>query len=286
MRNKEFEIIASDGKKLFGRSWDPPDQVQGVVCLVHGLGEHIGRWDHVAELFCSAHIAFFGIDLRGHGRSQGRRGHTKSLNQLLDDIEDLLKVARREYMDLPIILYGHSMGGNLVANFILKRRTSEIQAVVMTSAWLKLAFTPPTWLMKVGRVMNWLWPTFQMDNGLHPSDLSNDPQVGEAYQADPLVHSKISVRMGSVGLDGAEWALRHSTPSDLPILITHGDEDRITSVEGSKLFHIANPDNSELLIWEGLKHELHNEIRKAEVLQSLLDWCRLRFDIKFSPATP
>ena len=144
MRNEEFDIIATDGKRLFGRSSHPANQVQGVVCLVHGLGEHIGRWQHVAELFCKAQIAFFGIDLRGHGKSQGIRGHAKSLDQLLDDIEDLLKVARSEYIDLPIILYGHSMGGNLVANFIQKRRTSEIQGVVLTSAWLKLAVTPWT----------------------------------------------------------------------------------------------------------------------------------------------
>ncbi len=285
MENEGFEIIATDGMKLTGYAWHPSGPVNGVVCLVHGLGEHLERWRHVAELFCTAQLAFFGIDLRGHGRSRGTRGHAKSIDQMLDDIEDLLKVARSEYVDPPIILYGHSMGGNLVANFIQRRRTSEIKLVVITSAWLKLHTAPSAWLMKLGRLMNWLWPTFQQENGLDPGDLSNDPEVGEAYRRDPLVHVKISARMGIEGLKSARLALSGRSPYHLPILLMHGEDDQITSPEGSKLFHQANPDNSELHIWKGLKHELHNETASPEVLQAILDWCLYQLELKSSLAT-
>ena len=125
--------------------------------MVHGLGEHQGRYQHVIE-HLGQHLAFFTYDQRGHGKSPGKRGHAKSFNHLLNDVESLLKIARREYNSLPIYLYGHSMGGNIVANYLLRRVTNELAGAVLSSAFFHLAFEPPSWKLKLGQIMASLWP--------------------------------------------------------------------------------------------------------------------------------
>ncbi len=133
MHQEEFIITAQDGLELKGQMCIPVHEPVAVVCLVHGMGEHQGRYAHVASYLVENDMAFFSHDLRGHGRSQGKRGHTPSYSHLLNDIENLLKRARREYNNLPIFLYGHSLGGNLVVNYLLRRGSSELTGAVITS---------------------------------------------------------------------------------------------------------------------------------------------------------
>ena len=132
MKHTEFLLRTNDGLNLFAQSWSPDGDVCGLVCVVHGLGEHSGRYDHVGAALCQAGYALMGFDLRGHGKSGGPRGHTPSFEAYLDDITLFLAEADKQLPELPQFIYGHSMGGLLVLNFVLRRR-SQIQAVVVSA---------------------------------------------------------------------------------------------------------------------------------------------------------
>ncbi len=271
MDPEELTIISNDGLELVGNWWPPKINPVGVVCLVHGLGEHQGRYQHVID-HLGQNLAFFTYDQRGHGKSPGKRGHAKSFNHLLNDVESLLKIARREYNSLPIYLYGHSMGGNIVANYLLQKVTTELAGAILSSSFLKLAFEPPSWKLKLGQIMASLWPAFTQSNELDPSDLSTDPGVGKDYLADPLVHNKISAGLFFALLESGSWALNNVHLLKLPVLVMHGTSDPITSSGGSEKFAGKAGSLATLKLWEGMKHETHNEIEKEQVLNYLKEW--------------
>jgi alpha-beta hydrolase superfamily lysophospholipase len=266
----EFNLIAIDGIPLFGLSWVPKEP-RAVVCLIHGLGEHIGRYDHVARHFNRSGIAVYGIDQRGHGRNPGKKGHVTCQN-LWDDVEWLMKEARMQHLDLPMFLYGHSWGGNIVINFLLRRSSGEIKGAVLSSPWLQLSFEPTRWHLLLGRWMSRIYPGFIQANELSPEHLSRDASVGEAYLSDPLVHDKISAGVFMEAVSNGIYALDHAEKLSIPVLIMHGTDDRITSVEASKAFSISTAKYSTLKLWPQMRHETHNELGKEEVLDYVSQW--------------
>ncbi|GAG77006.1 unnamed protein product [marine sediment metagenome] len=142
MKHSEFEFKTFDGLSLFAQSWQPESQPQAVICLIHGMGEHSGRYAHVADRLTKAGYTIFTFDLRGHGKSEGPRGHTPSYEALMQDISSLLEVANKQFPQLSSFLYGHSLGGNLVLNYIL-RHQPQLEGVIVSDPWLRLAFEPP-----------------------------------------------------------------------------------------------------------------------------------------------
>lgn len=272
MEEKEhFNLTAKDGTSLIGYEW-LVDEPKAVICMVHGLGEHMGRYDHVAAHFNAQAISFFGFDLRGHGLSEGKRGHTPSFDILLDDIEEMLMYARAEYNDAPIFLYGHSLGGNLVTNYILRKNINELQGAIISSPWLKLAEEPPKSKVKLARLMNGLWPSFSESNQLDINKLTNEDAINQAYKNDPLVHDKISARMFVECYQNGLWALDHVDRNKIPVLMFHGTEDKITSAEGSQEFADKAGDQVTYKQWKVTKHEPHNDISKKEVLENISKW--------------
>lgn len=273
---ESFDIIAKDGTQLHAVSWNVEHPV-GVICLVHGLGEHSGRYDHVAKFFNDNKMSVYAFDHRGHGKSKGKRGHMPHQDAVLDDVEDLLKSARAEHNDAPIVLYGHSFGGNIVANYILKRNTNELRVAILSSSWLRLAKDPPSWQLILARVMVRLLPSFTQSNGLATSYLSKDPEVVKAYEEDPLVHDKISAKLFFETYHSGIWAIEHAPSLKIPTLVFHGDADQITSPEGSSAFHANNTNLTTLKIWEGVMHEPHNDVEQKEVLNFTLEWINGHF---------
>lgn len=221
MQHIEFTRQASDGIQFYFQSWQPETPLKAVGCLVHGLGEHSGRYAHVAAALNAAGYVLFGFDLRGHGKSDGPRGDTPSYDTLLDDIGRLLDEAAARYPGLPRFLYGQSLGGNLVLNYALRRKPA-IAGVVAASPWLRLSSAPPAARMTLGRVMNRLLPAFVQSSRLDPTGLSRDPEVVRAYKVDPLVHDRLSARLGLAAIEAGEWALAHAAEFPLPLLLTHG----------------------------------------------------------------
>ena len=267
---REFELVALDGKEIYGRSWVPSDPLAS-VCLIHGLGEHIGRYHHVARHLNKSGIALYGMDLRGHGHTTGKRGHARC-QDLWDDIESLMKHARLSFLDIPLFLYGHSWGGNIVSNFVLRRHSSEIQGVILSSPWLELSFQPTKAEQLLARWMSKIYPAFTQSNGLDAEYLSRDPSVGEAYLNDPLVHIKISAGLFSDAMTNGAYALQHADQFSKPVLIFHGTDDRITSYQASQKFAQAASKVADLKLWPEMRHETHNEYGNEEVLDLVTQW--------------
>ena len=151
MQRVEFGWQTEDGLQLFAQAWQPDGESRAVVCLAHGLGEHSGRYSHVAAALNQAGYTLLGFDLRGHGHSEGQRGHAPTFDDMLDDITHLLEEAARRFPDSPRFLYGHSLGGTLVLNHALRRR-SQVIGVIATGPSLRIAFTSPAWTASVWRV--------------------------------------------------------------------------------------------------------------------------------------
>lgn len=275
MKEKSFEWITRDGLKMFERIWEPDASPEAVMCLVHGLGEHIGRYEHVASFLTNAGFILAGFDLRGHGQSEGPKGHTPTYDHLMDDVADYLRETNKRYLTMSQFLYGHSLGGNIVVNYCLRRQPS-LKGAVITGPAFRPAFTPPAWKLMLGKWVYGLWPSLAMPNGLERAALSRDPAVVRAYEADTLVHDKLSARLGLDLLNSGEWALAHAKELSLPLLLMHGGGDRITSPQASEEFARAAGKNCTLKIWDGLYHEIHNEPEKAEVLTNMATWIRDR----------
>jgi acylglycerol lipase len=271
MQHIEFTQQAPDGVQFYFQGWQPETPPKAVVCLVHGLGEHSGRYAHVAATLNDAGYVLLGFDLRGHGKSGGPRGHTPSYETLMDDIGRLLAEAAQRYPDQPQFLYGHSLGGNLVLNYALRRKPG-LAGVVATSPAIRTATPPPGSQITLAKVMNKIRPGMQMSNGLALDGLARDPEVIRAYTNDPLVHNKISVRLALETLQAGEWALAHAAEFPLPLLLAHGSADKITSATASAEFAKKVPGDCTFKLWDGFYHETHNEPEKAEVLSFMIDW--------------
>jgi alpha-beta hydrolase superfamily lysophospholipase len=270
METLEWKWTSRDGLQMYARGWKPKDP-KAVVVLVHGLGEHINRYQHVAEAFVSAGYAMQGFDLRGHGQSAGQRGHIPAYESLMDDISDFIADARKRYPGLPLFLYGHSMGGNQAINYAL-RSPQLLKGVIATGPWLKLAFTPSAAQVMLAKVLNNIAPSFSLASGLDQQALSRDPEVVSKYAADPLVHNKISVRLYTEIYANGFSALEHAAELKIPMLLMHGSADKITSAPASQDFARLAGKNVTLKIWDGFYHEIHNEPEKAEVIQVMVSW--------------
>jgi alpha-beta hydrolase superfamily lysophospholipase len=266
----EWKWKSRDSLDMYARGWKP-EAPKAVVVLVHGHGEHVNRYDHVAAIFTQAGYAMQGFDLRGHGQSAGQRGHTPTYDSLMNDISDFIADAQKRYPGLPVFLYGHSMGGNQAINYVL-RSPQGLKGVIATGPWLKLAFDPPAAQVMAAKVLNSIVSSFSLTSTLDQSFLSRDPEVVRKYAADPLVHDKISVRLYNGIYESGLWALEHAAELKIPMLLMHGSDDKITSAPASQEFAQKAGSLVTLRIWNGFYHEIHNEPEKAEVIQVMVDW--------------
>ncbi|MEW6717925.1 MAG: lysophospholipase [Chloroflexota bacterium] len=271
MKSTQFQITTTDNLKLAGLLWEPSQKPRLVVCLVHGLGEHIGRYIHVAKAFTQAGFAFIGVDLRGHGKSEGPRGHIPNYDLLLDDITMLIEKTEERFPDLPRVLYGHSLGGNAVLNYIL-RRSHTLKGSITTAPWLRLAFEPPALQVTLARLMNRLWPSFTQANNLDTSALSHDQSIVRAYEEDPLVHDRVTARLFAEFYEAGFWALQHAEELKTDLLLMCGKEDRIISPDACREFATKAGKRCSFRPWDGLYHEIHNEYEKDQVLAEMIGW--------------
>jgi len=263
--------LQHDNITLQGIAWKAAAP-KATVCLIHGFGEHAGRYHHVAEVFNKKGLNLYSLDLIGHGRSDGKRGDIPSFDTFLEEVALLLKKAKNDYPNLPLFLYGHSMGGGIVGKYILSRNTDALKAVLMTSPWLDLTHEAPKYKVVMGKFLLKLGVNITENAGLDPDHLSRDLSVGENYFKDPLVHNKISARTFSEATANGEWVLGHAHQNQLPLLIAHGDDDNITNFEASKRMAEKAGEPASFKAWPGARHETHNEINKKEVIEFYAEW--------------
>lgn len=276
MKHRELTWKSNDGLDLFGQVWEP-DVVspRAVICLVHGHGEHSSRYNHVAEALGKEGFIIFAFDLRGHGRSGGTRGHISSIEDVLQDIDLLFKQARAAYPNLPLFLYGHSLGGILVLHYGLQRQPN-VKGVIATSSGLRTSIEEQPFKMFLAKFLGSLLPTTIIASGLDAKDISHDESVIKAYTNDPLVHDKMSLGFGKIMLGVIKWTLENAGKFPVPLLLLHGKEDKIAYPTSSTEFAAELNDRCTLVLWEGAYHELHNEAEQHEVFKTMTMWMDAR----------
>jgi alpha-beta hydrolase superfamily lysophospholipase len=261
-------LTAGDGVSLAWYRWDPAGKPRGSVFVTHGLGEHAGRYGHVARAFTRTGFTVLAFDLRGHGRSDGRRGHSPDYRRMLDD----LGVVLRSGSVRPCLAYGHSVGGQLLLNRALTQ-PEGMDAVIVTGPWLRLAFPAPKPKVFIGKTLCGILPALTLPSGLETAALSRDPEVVAAYRADPLVHDRLSIRFGIDLLTEGQRALDRAGGFRLPVLLMHGSDDRVTDPEATRqFFDRAGSADKRLRLWPGLYHEIHNEPEWESVLEESTGW--------------
>lgn len=275
-----MEWVTSDGTRMHACEWlpDTTRESRAVIGLVHGMGEHMGRYSHVAEMLNAAGYAVLGFDQRGHGRTVGKRGHVSAYEGLLEGVDMMLAEAHRKYPGLPFFLFGHSMGGNVTLNYLL-RRQPDIAGAIVTGPWLKLAFKPPSLQAVIGKLLELIYPKYTNNRPIKAANLTTDPTMIERYVSDELGHGQITAKFFFSVQGAGKWALEHASKLKVPLLLMHGGDDMVTSIQASK--HFADQGGSLIRWreWPGFKHELHNEKRREEVFAVILDWLNERLTV-------
>ena len=271
MNATELSWKTSDGLIIYGKKWESSLPTRVVICMMHGMGEHINRYEHVAEMFTSNGYAVIGCDHRGHGKSEGQRGHFPDFDTFMNDVDDLLKAANAHFPDTKLILFGHSMGGNLLANFLL-RRQPIIAGAILSSPYFQLAFQPSQITLTIGRMMKGIFPSLSLSSGLDSSAISRDTDIVNKYNQDPLVHDKVSAKMGIEMIETGQWVIDNADKLSIPTLVYHGAADRLTSHQSSKLFAEKAGKIVTFFSLEGLYHETHNEPEKEVVFEKIILW--------------
>ncbi len=265
--------------KLVGYEWKG-ERPRYAVCLVHGIGEHAGRYDRTGEAFKKAGIAMVGMDLRGHGLSAGTRGHTSPRTSILRDIDRLIEFCRGQYPGTPIFLYGHSMGGNIALDYRKRGTHRNVpDGYIITSPWILLQRSIPRYLYLFSLAMSKVKPDFQMSSKIQPEILGNVEVISKQENLH-LVHGKISVRTALEGLEIAKLLMDGSLETRgeeplKPILLMQGDADLICNPEGSRILAALEKDHCRYIEWKGLYHEIHNGSPTSdglEVVRAMIDW--------------
>ncbi len=259
--------------QIYYHSWRA-EHPRGVIIIAHGLGEHSGRYENLIKIMQDDKISFYALDHRGHGRSEGKRGHIGSFREYIDDLKMLFKLVNKENQGLPIILLGHSMGGVIAYQYALSY-PQDIRGLILSSAGLIPAGELPVWKKRLATFLSRIMPTLAMSNGLNRDDLSHDQAVIDAYGSDPLVHDRVSSRWFVEFTRAGADSLSRAAELSMPLLIIHGADDRIVDFRGSKeVMARASSPNKQFYLFEGLFHETMNEIspEKEKVVNTIREW--------------
>lgn len=267
-----------------GYSW-PLEDPDKVVCIVHGIGEYGGRFDRVAEKFRESNFAVLAHDQRGHGDSIGKKGHCAPREDVLEDVSALLEYAESKYPGKPIILYGHSMGGNVTLDYRARGALNDKPAGYIISApWIRLVRPIPKALYVLVKTLAKIAPEFTISSSVDEAILGNPLSV-KPYNDNPMVHNRISV---ACAVDGFEigLGLEDGTHEDngrsakIQTILMHGDADKICDVEGSRRIAkrlTEKGDAFEYVEWPGLFHEIHNGNKESngdEVVTKMIEWIK------------
>lgn len=276
MKHNEGTFKTFDNLDLYYQSWQPEGTVRAVLAIVHGLGEHGGRYLNIVNHLVPQGYAVYALDHRGHGRSPGPRAFVNSWSEFTEDVGNFCQLVAQQQPGVPFFLMGHSMGGNIVLNYILRHPTSHhsagVQAVIASAPAVGKLDVPPV-LAFVSRLLSSILPKLSVPTGLDATAVSRDTAVVQAYQNDPLVHGQGTPRFATEIASSAEWAMAHAAEFRPPLLLLHGDADRLVNVQASRDFFARVPHNDKkLIIYEGGYHESHNDIHQQQVVEDIEAW--------------
>jgi alpha-beta hydrolase superfamily lysophospholipase len=250
--------------------FDAAGTPKAVILLIHGLGEYAGRYSSWAEMFNEKGITVRAFDLPGHGRSEGRRGVIPSIEKVYETITLILSGLSAEYPGVPLFLYGHSLGGGIVLNYLV-RQSPAVTGAIVTSPWIYLSDTPAKSKVLLAKLMKKLMPGLTQSSGLKTEYLSREPDVAGRYSDDPLVHDMISVGLYSDVTDAGAETVSRAAEITVPLLLAHGRDDMLTSPAGSVRVAELAP-KATLKLWDGGYHELHNDILREDHFDFIIEW--------------
>ena len=271
IERRESTFIGAGHMQLYAQAWLPSTPPRAVVALVHGFGEHAGRYTYLAEALTAAGYALSGFDHRGHGHSPGLRGHIDQFDEFLQDVTASLSVARTVAPGAPLFLMGHSMGGLIALDYAI-RYPQGLQGVIASAPLLAQPNVAP-WMNYVARLLSSIRPAFSLDTGVRPETISRDPAEVKRYGEDPYVHGRASARFGTELAAAQSWTLAHAGDLAVPLLLYHGAGDPLVPIAGSRAFFAdAKVADKQWIEWPGGYHESHNDLHRAEVFAAIVAW--------------
>jgi alpha-beta hydrolase superfamily lysophospholipase len=271
MDHLEETFEGSGGMELYYQRWRPEGTPRASLAVVHGRGEHSGRYGNVVDWFVPRGYAIYAFDQRGYGRSPGGRGYVNSFSEYRHDVAAFLDLVRTAEASRPLFLLGHSLGGLIVLDYAL-RDPSGLDGVIASGPSLGAAPVSPL-LLLLSKVLSRLWPRLTLETGLEVAALSRDQAVVDAYVNDPLVHNLGTPRLSTEMAKTVDWVQAHAADLALPCLILHGGADRLCAPKDSQaFFDKVTSDDKERHEYEGSYHEIFNDLDKEVVFADMEAW--------------
>jgi len=256
--------------------WRPAGELKAVVVLAHGYGEHARRYDHVAQRFGEAGLATYALDHRGHGRAGGKRVRVRHMSEFVSDFRELVRIAREENPDRKVIVLGHSMGGGIVFAYGVQH-AGDYDLMILSGPAIAAHTGVSRAKAVIGKAIGSIFPDLPIE-AIDADAVSRDPDVVAAYKADPLVYrGKIPAGIGKALLVVSEQMPMLAPGITAPLLVVHGEDDRLVSVEGSRRLveHVGSRD-VELKVYPELFHEVFNEPERDRVIDDVTEWIAAR----------
>ena len=273
MTHQESSFTNAGGLNIYTQAWLPQTHEANML-IAHGVGEHSGRYAHVANYFNQKGVAVFALDHQGHGKSQGKRGHVPEFQNFVEDMQQLCGLIHQQYPNKPTFLYGHSMGGLIVFLYLLKHQ-EQVDAAIISAPPVKIKLQPSAVQKVLLGVMKTLAPSFTLNNDIDAAWLSREKDEVEAYRTDPLVHPKISVALFTGMVQGGQQCLEKAASVIKPVLMVIGGEDKI--IDGSAAyaaFEKISSEQKKQVIFEGSYHEIHNDLDRLKEFETMWKWTR------------
>ena len=265
-----------NGVRIVYDVWTPDGEPRGVVVLCHGFGEHTRRYDHVAQRFGEAGLITYALDLRGHGRSGGKRVYLRNIGEYTTDFRTLVGIATRDHPSLDRVVLGHSMGGGIVFAYGVEH-LDEYSAMVLSGPAVYAHDMVSSPMIVLAKVVGSILPGLPVEQ-LETEAVSRDPEVVAAYMADPLVHhGKVPAGVAKALIKVGETMPQRAAKLTAPLLVVHGEQDKLIAVEGSRrLLECVASTDAHLKVYPELYHEVFNEPERALVLDDVTAWIEAR----------
>jgi alpha-beta hydrolase superfamily lysophospholipase len=276
MRHTEGQFTTSDGANIYTQAWLPDDAARAIMLIVHGLGEHSGRYGNYVNYFVPRGYALYSFDTRGHGRSSGTRGYIARFDQYVEDIDQRAAEARSDWPSTPLFVLGHSLGSLMVLSYA-RQYPDRLTGLIVSGTALQDALEMPAWKRNLAKVLSHVTPSLKMNNGVALSGLSHDPAIAAAFKADPLTHTWGTPRL-STEADVVRAQIMQGAPTwRVPTLMLHGGADPICLTEGARQFMAQTPAGLvEYHEYAGLYHEIHNEAEQAQIFRDIDAWLTIQ----------
>ncbi len=270
--NGRFACLSSDGLEICGQWWPSAGIARLKLVMVHGIGEHSGRYHNLIRYFNNHNIEVLSFDSRGHGLSGGQRGHINSWADYRQDLKKMVDHFGEQSGDLPLFIFGHSFGSLIVLDYILRNPEGLSGAIISASA-LQPVDVASEFQKVAARFLSKLFPRFTMKLNIDPDLLSRIDTVCEDYRNDPLVHNRVTARWGMETLGVMEWIEAHAEQMIIPSLFIHGEADKMNAKEGTIEFFNKIPyEDKKLIIYPDRAHEPHQDLAQEEVMKDMVEW--------------